>query len=592
MDYVKTGQPAQMTRDLIPPKWPHFMEKKKPMEMIYKSRKVLGQLYDQVERVDFVPTFSAPFDNRILEAYNLEDHMLDSAHRIKQEYDAHMRRIMAQQEINTEFEVWSTFVLQHAQNTNDFKYHEQIGELSGALKDSFRTICYGRAGGKDFEHIGPFAAAMYQVTSREIAEAVQECNEMEIIGGSRKPKRQMTPATMPLMSFPWLFPEILGKIAKTNSGFVMAGWKMPVQKAAPLAIDSSLAAAGQTPTKKSRGVPDLSVTGDDLKTAEGVTHHGELLELFDNSPGRNAPKEVPTSERPTLTSLRSSICGGRIASSFSNGSRFSQRSPNLLKSTSWKGQRDFRPSSMDLNELVGSLPNNPMTSSSGEGETNSVSRFSGKRSSASKNFGSSTTISLIDEDVSILQDLATDVSRFSDKESELVGLREQELKPSSDHDLSEYDREAMNAGNIAGSPERIAGPKSASATRIIISDESDGSADLASHPSDNDPSRSIAVVDEEGIELVDDKMECEAAPIISGKAQDDDTGNKKIKEEKMKEINLVNVEIDHGYSSDDSSDVVMLPRREIPDYIARLAKFDDPQELASFSGVLGGIKRL
>ena len=52
VDYVKTNQPARMTRDLQPPKWPHVLEKVgKKQHQVYRSRKVLGKPYDQVQRI-------------------------------------------------------------------------------------------------------------------------------------------------------------------------------------------------------------------------------------------------------------------------------------------------------------------------------------------------------------------------------------------------------------------------------------------------------------------------------------------------------------------------------------------------------------
>ena len=219
VDYVKTGQPAHMSRDLKARRRPHFMDNThQRKENIYISRKVLGQLYDQVERVDFVPAYTDRFDDRILCAYELDGTLLHSAGEIKQEYDAHLRRIMAQHDIHTEFEVWSTFVLEHSRITNDYKFHEQIGQISSALKDHFRPMCFERAGGKDFERIGPFAAAMYKVTATEMTLAAEECCQTELIGGREKPKRRMIVAEMPLMSFPWLFHDVLGRIAKEDHG--------------------------------------------------------------------------------------------------------------------------------------------------------------------------------------------------------------------------------------------------------------------------------------------------------------------------------------------------------------------------------------
>ncbi|KAL8939332.1 MAG: hypothetical protein Q9216_003425 [Gyalolechia sp. 2 TL-2023] len=208
VDYLKSGIPARMTRDLKPAKWPHFMEKpNKPRESIYHSRKVLGKLYDQVERVDFVPLFETSFDSRILEAYTIEDTILDEAAILKRQYDAAMRRILAQHDIKSEFEVWSTFVMSHSKASNDYKFHEEIGRISMALKDRFRALCYEKAGGKHFKVLGPFVAAMYVVTKEEVCEAVANAKTRGIEAANIKA------TTMPLMSFPWLFQGILGKIA-------------------------------------------------------------------------------------------------------------------------------------------------------------------------------------------------------------------------------------------------------------------------------------------------------------------------------------------------------------------------------------------
>ena len=54
VDFPKSGVEVKIPRYLRPRKWPHFMEKKnKPAEAVYVSKKVLGQLYDMVELVNF-----------------------------------------------------------------------------------------------------------------------------------------------------------------------------------------------------------------------------------------------------------------------------------------------------------------------------------------------------------------------------------------------------------------------------------------------------------------------------------------------------------------------------------------------------------
>ncbi|KAL8703479.1 MAG: hypothetical protein Q9201_003353 [Fulgogasparrea decipioides] len=212
VDYTKSGVPARMTRDLAPPKWPHFMEKaNKPKDNIYHSRKVLGQLFDQVERVDFIPVFGTPFDIRILRAYDIEPKLLEDAAVLKRQYEAAMRRIMAQHAIQTEFEVWSTFVMSHSKASNDYKFHEEIGRISKALKDGFRAQCCKVAGATspdDLETMGPFVVAMYTVTANEIREAVKKAKARDASG-----EGVLRWEKMPMMSFPWLFHGMLGRIA-------------------------------------------------------------------------------------------------------------------------------------------------------------------------------------------------------------------------------------------------------------------------------------------------------------------------------------------------------------------------------------------
>lgn len=272
VDYVKTGTPARMTSDLRPRKWPHFMEKDyKPAEQIYHSKKILGQLYDQVDRVDFAPTFDMPFDRRVLKAYSVSSEMLRDAAEVKLRYDAAMRRIMAQHEIKTEFEVWSTFVMQHSNDSGDYKFHEEIGNLSQSLKDQFRDECREKAGAKDLERTLQFVAAMYLVTAQEMDLALSECRQTVIVNGVETPLRKMVPESMPLMSFPWLFPHYLGRIA--NGDQVISDVDASI-------IGRAEGESKRTPPKKQT----LPAEAEDtvLETAKGTTHRGENLILFDD----------------------------------------------------------------------------------------------------------------------------------------------------------------------------------------------------------------------------------------------------------------------------------------------------------------------
>jgi len=274
---MKTGVHAEFPAALRPKKWPHFMEKRhKPKDQIYVSRKVLGQLYDQVERVDFAPEFETPFDKRILAAYELGEEILAEAADVKAAYDAAMYRIMAQHEIGTEFEVWSTFVLQHANQSKDFKFHEEMGAISAALKDRFRTACYDKAGGRDSDQMGPFVAAMYRVTNDQVVGALERRHKA-ILAGKLQQGRQPLAHSMPLMSFPWLFAGILGKIANGE----LIGLENNRHD-----FTSPLQGQLRKITPKKRGFGHAADGKEDvLKTAVGLVHRGELLKLFDHDEG-------------------------------------------------------------------------------------------------------------------------------------------------------------------------------------------------------------------------------------------------------------------------------------------------------------------
>ncbi|PQE27777.1 hypothetical protein CJF31_00010029 [Rutstroemia sp. NJR-2017a BVV2] len=276
VDYVKTGQPAQMPKRLRVAKWPHFMEKRfKPKAATYHSEKILGRLYDRVESVDFVPQYDAPFDKRILRAYQLESSVLKAARQTKSKYDTAMRRIMAQQEIKTEFEVWSTFVLSKPRVGSDYKLQEEMALITGAFKDRFRQECIDRAGGKEFSVLGPFVAAMYKVTKEETDIALAECRATKVVHGITVPKRKMRPESMPLISFPWLFEKELSRIATgieamdefEERGFETADINKPHAQG----------------SKRHIGMSSLP-EDDVIKQENGVIiHRGEVLDLFQDS---------------------------------------------------------------------------------------------------------------------------------------------------------------------------------------------------------------------------------------------------------------------------------------------------------------------
>ncbi|KAL4942211.1 hypothetical protein BDV06DRAFT_235547 [Aspergillus oleicola] len=200
VDYNKSGTPAVMKRALRPRNWPHFMERK---SATYRSGKILGQLYDAVERVDFVPNLEMNFDKRILNAQvEVPNDLFKYARDLKGEYDISISRIMTQHEIKTEFEVWSTFVLGHSNMNKDYKFHEDMGDISSALIGDFKKRAYEKVGGRTFELIAPLVVAMYRVAHEEMATALE--NQL---------KENPPDEKLPLISFPWIFPKILGQIA-------------------------------------------------------------------------------------------------------------------------------------------------------------------------------------------------------------------------------------------------------------------------------------------------------------------------------------------------------------------------------------------
>lgn len=297
VDFVKSGQSAVMKKSLAPTKFPHFMESKyRRKEKIYRSGKILGQLYDKVETEDFVPQYNPPFDQRILRAYQPDSDMLKTARQLKVQYDTAMKRIMAQMEIGTEFEVYTAFILTRPRIGSDYKWQEEIGIHSDNLKDRFRSACIEAAGSRDFTILAPFVAAMYRVTWEEMQIALAECSATKMVGGKEVPKRKMLPKFMPLISFPWIFHEVLGRIAMgADAKADLEGLGMTVLKP-----------SGQ---RRERVVGEAVDDEDDfVQTEEGITHRGELLDLFrpdsDDDEGAEAcTQSVGKDGKPSLNTV-------------------------------------------------------------------------------------------------------------------------------------------------------------------------------------------------------------------------------------------------------------------------------------------------
>lgn len=209
VDYPKTGVPAQIDRRLQRTEWPHFMEKTGRRQ--YHSHKVLGQLYDRVKTADFKPNYDLSFDQRLLSAYEPTLEMYEKVQSLKVDYDNSIRRILNQHDIQTEFELWSTFVLAHSKGSRDYKFHEEVGQLSSSLKTEYYATLCDLAGGKDFDHLAPVAIAAYKVTQYQVQLALQMDKERahEIGADEESPSK-------PFISFPWVLQETLVKIASRS----------------------------------------------------------------------------------------------------------------------------------------------------------------------------------------------------------------------------------------------------------------------------------------------------------------------------------------------------------------------------------------
>ncbi|KAF2757358.1 RdRP-domain-containing protein [Pseudovirgaria hyperparasitica] len=268
VDFPKSGIPARMNRELRPPSKPHFMRPKFGNKSVYTSKKILGQLYDQVQREDFHPFYDEPFDKRVLEAYSLTESILKDAADIKNGYDKAIRRLMAQYAIATEFEVWSTFVLSHNAG-KDYQFHEEIGSSISALRQHYAERCIEKAGGKSFEQLGVFVAAMYTVTAREVEMALAERKANAVSDPTDLSDEKTSDIRMPLMSFPWIFYKEMGLIATAGQHRIQAS------------VTAHQGARRRHPHNKMQATP--TIISDDLETAQGITHRGDKLELFEDA---------------------------------------------------------------------------------------------------------------------------------------------------------------------------------------------------------------------------------------------------------------------------------------------------------------------
>ncbi|KAH6628555.1 RNA dependent RNA polymerase-domain-containing protein [Chaetomium tenue] len=272
VDYVKTGIPARWNKKLDPRRYPHFMEKAKAKS--YRSTSVLGKLYDMIDKevFDNRENYKLPFDDRILKRFELGHPLLKEARKIKTQYDISMRRIMGQLEIRTEFEIWAAFVMSKPRVGTDYKVQEKVGRESAGLKKQFRDLCLKVVEEHGFNR-QEFIAAMYKVTWEETRIALYEARQPHVLPDGTVGLRRVTARSMPLISFPWLFPDYMGKIALGTERL-------------PNLVELGIVPPSANPMPNGPKVtqletePDLAAM-DYTKTSDGqFIHRGEILHLF------------------------------------------------------------------------------------------------------------------------------------------------------------------------------------------------------------------------------------------------------------------------------------------------------------------------
>ena len=193
-------------------------------------------------------------------------------------HHAAVHQIMAKYDIKTEFEVWSTFVLSHSWS-NDFKFHEEIGQVSGALKHQFREQCIEAAGGKHFDQLRMFVAAMYRITAEESAAASESSSQKPSASHSNVDGHGEGAGT-PFISFPWIFSDILGKIVQQH--------EMPPSPLntpsvpAPLLTEETSQSTMKGKLQKGRSLAHTTGQVPDLETTRGTLHPGDLFKPFES----------------------------------------------------------------------------------------------------------------------------------------------------------------------------------------------------------------------------------------------------------------------------------------------------------------------
>lgn len=285
VDYPKTGEPADFDPKEQPRRWPHFMERKST----YHSKKALGAIYDEVAKhsTNFDPSWEHAFDKRITERFEIEEDTLEAAKVIKTQYDISVRRLLAQYEVKTEFELYTSWCMSRPRIGSDFKRQESLGHEYDAVKQRFRDQCYNMLDGNEPEQLDKFVAAMYKVTEEDVKAARKDEEELannDLSNGISGGSEPVVPV-MPLISFPWIFHWVMIRLAmgenyKPGKAVLAAARRIP-------AVNHKIQSLfGNFKSPRSRADVGAVVEKASLESKEGP------MTKEDNPRGGNAIREV------------------------------------------------------------------------------------------------------------------------------------------------------------------------------------------------------------------------------------------------------------------------------------------------------------
>ena len=300
VDYPKSGIPAEDFKKSFAPKRPHYLHKNQPLHKIYKSKTILGQLYDAIGIVEFEPRQEGNFDCRILDAFELSTEELALAREMKGHYDGGLRGILRQYDIETEYEIWACFPMRNRSLQTDYKFAEELSKTFDALKGRIRSLCFAAANTTDQGSMKRMVAAFYVVTAQDTEEA-KSSDDL----GSEESKAQEEPR---FLSFPWLFPDVLGSIANSQRGEEDHHHGGEEEELLSETI-GSVEFRDASPSKAE----------DTIETNKGVTHKGETLKLFDDqsqTPDRRTKSQKLSDDTMQLT-VADEMSDGSVGASLS-----------------------------------------------------------------------------------------------------------------------------------------------------------------------------------------------------------------------------------------------------------------------------------